>query len=79
MNLETYKIQAPAIWASYLINGDSSGIVELERNVADRWIFEVIGRDEILTIDDDESMFIGQFHGEKRLLINYTIGVKGDE
>jgi hypothetical protein len=36
--LEIYTAQAPAYWASYLINGDASGIEPAEKEAADRWI-----------------------------------------
>ena len=35
---ETDKIDAPAYWASYLINGDASGLTDAEEAECDRWV-----------------------------------------
>jgi len=36
--LTVIKATAPSSWASYLINGDASGIDDTERNACDAWI-----------------------------------------
>ncbi len=36
--MDTIKITAPSYWACYLINGDDSGMDELERAACDAWI-----------------------------------------
>ncbi len=36
--MNTIKIIAPSFWASYLINGDASGMSESERKVCDAWL-----------------------------------------
>lgn len=38
--LETREYTLPAYWASYLINGDSSGISDEEKSQADEWLKE---------------------------------------
>jgi len=36
--MASYTIKGAAHWASYLINGDASGLTELERVQADAWV-----------------------------------------
>ena len=38
MTLETRTATAPSAWASYLINGDASGLDDNEKRQADEWI-----------------------------------------
>lgn len=38
MNVVTETATAPSAWASYLINGDSSGLLSTEVRCADAWI-----------------------------------------
>lgn len=35
--IEVTEVTAPAYWASYLVNGDSSGIDENEKALCDAW------------------------------------------
>ena len=39
--MKTTVITAPSIWASYLVNGDSSGITEQDKIDADRYLKDV--------------------------------------
>lgn len=41
MPLSTYTYRAPSHWASYLVNGDHSGLSDAEKSQADRMILEV--------------------------------------
>lgn len=36
--MEIYKFTAPSAWASYLFNGDSSGLEDSDIRACDRWI-----------------------------------------
>lgn len=38
---ETLELAAPSYWASYLINGDASGLRNGEENDADSWLAEM--------------------------------------
>lgn len=38
MKLETEYLIAPSAWASYLINGDASGLLEGEKEIVDSWV-----------------------------------------
>jgi hypothetical protein len=38
MKIETDTADAPACWASYLINGDASGLTDAEEAECDRWV-----------------------------------------
>ncbi len=38
MRFETFTATAPTDWASYLINGDASGLDDNEERQADEWI-----------------------------------------
>lgn len=38
MTLKTIEITAPAYWASYLFNGDASGIEDSEAAACDAWL-----------------------------------------
>jgi hypothetical protein len=37
-HIEVDTITAPSVWASYLVNGDASGLDEEEKQLADEWI-----------------------------------------
>lgn len=43
MRLESVTATAPSAWASYLINGDASGLEPAELAAADRFVEEVLG------------------------------------
>tara|TARA_R100000306_G_C4302778_1_gene105977 strand:+ start:162 stop:446 length:285 start_codon:yes stop_codon:yes gene_type:complete len=53
--MKTTVITAPSIWASYLINGDSSGITEQDKIDADRYLKDVDIVD-VVRDDDGEGM-----------------------
>jgi hypothetical protein len=38
MKIETAEFKLPAYWASYLINGDASGLQDGEQSTIDAWI-----------------------------------------
>ena len=45
MTIQTVTLTAPSCWASYLINGDDSGICAEDKAQADSWIArEAVGR-----------------------------------
>lgn len=39
-NLGQFKILGSAYWASYLINGDASGLDSMDKIEADRWVID---------------------------------------
>lgn len=41
LKLETLKLTAPSYWASYLINGDASGLRDGEERDIDSWLAEM--------------------------------------
>jgi len=53
---ETFTATAPRAWASYLINGDASGIDDDDRKAADAWIAEFC--DGLQPVDCEEAGFI---------------------
>lgn len=36
--MRVFKLLAPSVWATYLINGDDSGIEPADKDAADAWI-----------------------------------------
>jgi len=54
MNFETYKL--PVYWASYLINGDASGLADGEQEQIDAWCAET-GVGLCVGCDDDIDEF----------------------
>ena len=48
--MKAFTLTAPSSWASYLINGDASGIDDAERKAADAWI-AVVGRAPVSCTD----------------------------
>jgi len=53
--MKTTVVTAPSIWASYLVNGDSSGITEQDKIDADRYLKDVDIVD-VVRDDDGEGM-----------------------
>ena len=51
--MKTTIVTAPAIWASYLVNGDSSGITEQDQIDADRYLNGVDIVDVVRDADGD--------------------------
>ena len=49
--MKTTTVTAPSIWASYLVNGDSSGITEQDKVDADRYLD---GVDIVDVVRDDD-------------------------
>jgi hypothetical protein len=39
--MQTLELTAPSAWASYLINGDASGISEEDQRAADQWLASI--------------------------------------
>lgn len=52
MKIETYMGIAPSAWASYLINGDASGLDDVERVAVDAWITRYAEGDAPIDCDD---------------------------
>jgi hypothetical protein len=38
MNIDVIEVTAPECWASYLINGDASGLDDNEQKACDSWL-----------------------------------------
>ena len=52
------EITGPTHWASYLINGDASGLDEGEKEMVDRWLEREGLRRVVSTVDsEDEGRF----------------------
>lgn len=60
MAFEVDKIDAPSYWASYLINGDASGLEDAEQAECDRW-FAGLG-DGWDVVDCSEEGHFGRFY-----------------
>jgi hypothetical protein len=68
--LEPITFEAPAYWASYLINGDDSGLDdELERNKIDNWLAK---NNLPMPASCSDNSFIGRFNGLQTELLEYT-------
>lgn len=75
--LSPVTFEAPACWASYLINGDDSGLAdELERGKIDRWLGS---RNLPMPASCGDSSFIGHFNGFQTELLEYTSLIETDE
>ena len=57
MAKEQTTITLPAYWASYIINGDDSGLEPSEREIADRAIARECGDEWSIVSCDDEPRF----------------------
>lgn len=58
MPFETDKRTAPAYWASYLINGDASGITDEDKAQADDWTARLSeGGWYVVSTTDEEAWF----------------------
>ncbi len=63
--METMTLSAPAYWASYLINGDSSGLEPSDKTACDAWIeSEGLG----LPVDCDCDEFFAWRHDAFRFM-----------
>lgn len=58
IDMENYQIDLPEHWASYLINGDSSGMEQIDINQCDKDT-----KDLGTCIGVDEGVFFGQYRG----------------
>jgi hypothetical protein len=54
---EVRKILGAAHWASYLINGDASGLMPEEKELCDAWLARELGSGEDIVSCEDESHF----------------------
>lgn len=62
--------EAPAYWASYLINGDDSGLSdELERNKIDKFLE---AEKLPMPVSCSDESFIGRFDGLQCEMLEYT-------
>lgn len=75
--LSPVTFDAPAYWASYLINGDDSGLAdELERGKIDRWL----GSQNLpIPVDCGNESFIGRFNGLQTEMLEYTSLIETDK
>jgi hypothetical protein len=71
--MKTITFEAPAYWASYLINGDASGLGHVEKAKADKFISQQ-GKNVRAVCCSDEP-YIGQFDGLTRDMLSYTAHV----
>ena len=56
MRFETFTATAPADWASYLINGDASGLEDGEEAIIDAWIADYC--EGLMPVDCTENGFM---------------------
>ena len=61
MEIETDTIEAPSFWASYLINGDSSGMEDREIDDADALQDELSREGWYITCPEGEAFFGSYF------------------
>ncbi len=72
MTIEVLKEDAPAHWASYLINGDASGLEDSEQAECDAWQESLQPAYVVSTEDDDEGHF-GRFNFPGRGTLGCTL------
>lgn len=77
--IETDVIAGAAYWASYLINGDASGITNEERDLADAWV-ERNGIRDVLDVGEQYFSSSYGFHTGSKYsggdLADYTVVLK---
>lgn len=76
--ITTYVEAAPACWASYLINGDHSGLETDEINAADQWLASIAQEYPgfiHLSIDEGEA-YCWHFNGLLTDVVDYQVVVK---
>jgi hypothetical protein len=56
-----YVAIGAACWASYLINGDASGLTDEERQLADAWCERELGPNDAI-VDCGEPYFTNHYH-----------------
>lgn len=56
--MKIVTLTAPSHWASYLINGDASGLEDCDINECDRWLRSEFGRDGLTPVDAIEVGFM---------------------
>lgn len=67
--LTPVTFEAPAYWASYLINGDYSGLEPAERQAADAFL----RREELpAPVSCGDNTFISHFNGLQTEMMEYT-------
>lgn len=71
MSIETDTIKGPAHWASYLINGDDSGITETERESCDKWQRDIL--DGWYVAGTEGEPFVGWMNGLQADCIYYVV------
>jgi hypothetical protein len=77
MKFETYEFDAPAHWASAFINGDTSGLDDVDSLEFLEWCE---GNPELLwVVDCTEEAHIGRFKRPRQTeLLTYTCHLPGD-
>lgn len=70
--IEVETTIAPAYWASYLVNGDASGMEEDELAKCDKWLAHQTKEGWRVVSCEGES-FIGRFQGMQTELVEYTL------
>lgn len=61
MAIQVDKIEAPEYWASYLVNGDASGMDASDKAECDKWIAGIGDGWSVVSTEGDESS-IGRFY-----------------
>jgi hypothetical protein len=74
----TYTIQGAAAWASYLINGDASGLNESDIAECDKWLNkELADNEEIIDCGEPYFSWAFGFHTGSKYsggdLVEYTV------
>lgn len=71
--IEVDCVIAPAEWASYLINGDHSGLSDLEQQECDTWIRDVLGEDwRVVSIEGEDLSWCARYRGMLRQVCEYV-------
>jgi hypothetical protein len=71
MATEVDEIDAPAYWASYLVNGDASGLDDNEHGKADAWSGKLDGWFVVSVKEDSE--YIGRWYGLQTDMCTYIV------
>lgn len=64
-NLEPITATAPSYWASYLINGDASGLEDAERETADSFVAACLGG--VMPCDCEDAGFMWNHDAARNL------------
>lgn len=72
-NIEVDTIDGPAHWASYLINGDASGLTEEDEIECDDWQQRLAAQGGWYVVSCEGDEWFGRFEGMGGNLVNYIL------